>query len=80
MSQLLNTKNNTIFASAYGEGSYDTGQYNAILQSETGNDGGLLPNTGYDVWLYVGLGLIIIAVSLFVLMYRRQRKNRSPKA
>jgi len=58
----------------YGEDAYNTGVYASTTQQSDD----LLANTGQDVMLFAGLGLIMIAVSLFALL-RRKKQNKSSK-
>lgn len=63
----------------YGEGDYSTESYSydTTTGAQSGTQG-LLPNTGQDVLAITGLGLIIVAVSLFALL-RRKKPNKLPK-
>lgn len=61
----------------YGEDTYGTEGYATTQQNDQAGDG-LLANTGQDMLLFAGLGLIIIAVSLFALL-RRRKQNKPPK-
>lgn len=71
----------TFAQSNYSESDYNTNTYNIGTSQDTAqpDNNGILPNTGQDVLLVVGLGLILIAVSLFSLL-RRKKHNKSPKS
>lgn len=71
----------TMFAvdTTYGEGDYNVNTYNTTDSQGTSTQAdSFLPNTGQDVVMVTGLGLIIIAISLFALL-RRKKPNIPPK-
>lgn len=70
-----------IFAQAgYGEGDYSVNTYPGTTQTVTppatgGEDS--LPNTGQDILLVIGIGLVVLAVSLFVVLKRHARPPKT---
>jgi len=65
----------------YGEGDFSAQTYNnsTETQTTTNQTSGLLPNTGQDFLAITGLGLVLVAVSLFAIL-RRKKSNKTPKA
>ena len=68
----------TYFAStyncnAYGAGGYST-QGECVTTASPGTSGGILTNTGQDAIIGVGVGVVLIA-SAVVLMIRGRRKK-----
>lgn len=62
----------------YGEGNYSTESYSYDTSTGVQNDS-YLPNTGQDVLAVTGLGLVLVAVSLFAIL-RRKKPRGLPKA
>lgn len=73
----------TVFAQAYGEGSYGACTYNNSTSctassgsSSSGSSSGVLANTGFDILLVITLACALIFAALLV---RMSRKNNRAK-
>jgi len=67
------------FAATYDCSTYGNGSYNSVQDCGTVTDTTSgLANTGMDIYLGVGAGIILIAVAIVLLMRRRSVKKTRP--
>jgi len=76
---MIQTYNSWILASTYGEGAYNTSDYNGTTSTggtgSTGSGGGSLSNTGIAIAGIVTIAAVILLVATVIRIWKRPSKK-----